>query len=315
MEFEKLSAEDVPSVICIYKVQYKNETLKFFNKIERLLYEENKRIQIDLSKVEKTTAMASVLFFAIINRAQITLNDSKIVQFIWPQKSKNFTGHQNIIATGLSKALLAGSFKDLDYLTRDRRLFQSSIIPDLQLMETRQLLLDMMQTNPLSEEQIYLLSAAIGEAMINVKHHAYELDAKSSKEFLGGSRWWQCSWYDVNKDALHFIICDLGCGISRSYKNCNQLDKIDNENEVVKEALSEGFSRFINQGRGNGSEDIKRPIEHSCIKSDFLLIYTGNVKYTYYKEENEPEICCTNVKEFMPGTIVEWCMVPERSKI
>lgn len=308
----KFSSEDVPKVLSIYPDKdssIKSNTLLFFQQIEIKVYKENERLLIDLSMVEKVTAMAAVLFFAIVNRAQLTLKDSKVIQFIWPSKEHNIKGHQNIIRSGLSSALQAGTFERLVKLTEQQRYFQSSVIPDQQLIQTRKLLIDKIEP-PLNDVQLSLLSGAIGEAMINVKHHAYKFDMKNSEQHLGGSRWWQCSWYNEAKDELHFIICDLGCGINNSYThNLTPIEKeLSREVDNVKEALTEGFSRFIDEGRGNGSEDIKRPIENSCIKSDLLFIYTGYVVYFYRKKDNEPKILCERVSQFIPGTIIEWCM-------
>lgn len=321
----------VPTTLCISNPSHRFETLSFFREIETKLYAENVRIHIDLSGVKQFTAEASLFFFATISNAKLRLNDPKVVQFTWPQKVNNPQGHKAIIATGLAAALLANSVSDLDQLTIDERFFQSSVDPEKQLISTRAFLLKNMD-KPLNENQFGLLTAAIGEAMINVKHHAYELDQSLElKSYLGGSRWWQCSWYHPDWDALFFIICDLGCGVIDSYKSSHSdISTHKTEPDILREAFSEGFSRFIDQGRGNGSEDIKRPITEgqgmNDVKYEKLRVFSGYSQYEYTIQNGKPIIKCNTVSSIisndlskasslLPGTIIEWCLIPERTKL
>lgn len=318
----------VPEIISISDPKNRLETLTFFGQITSKLNDKKMRIHIDLSGVKRITAEASLYLFALISSAKLCLNDSKIVQFTWPQKANNPDGHSAIVATGLSTALLTNTISDLDKLRTDERFFQSSVDPETQLISTREFLLKNMD-NPLNANQLSLLTTAIGEAMINVKHHAYELgESVELKSYHGGSRWWQCSWYHPEIDALFFIICDLGCGVIDSYKSthcCLQ----EPEPNILKEAFSEGFSRFIDQGRGNGSEDIKRPISEietaKDIKYEKLRIISGYSQYEYTVRDNTPMIKCEKIyspspelgtvskaTSYLRGTIVEWFLFPKR---
>ncbi|MGO2334312.1 hypothetical protein [Providencia sp.] len=326
MSIYQFSTSLVPETLCINNPDHRLATLVFFGNIQTKLCDEKLKIHIDLSEVKMATAAASLLFFAIISEAKLRLNDPKAVRFTWPQKAKNIDGHKVIVATGLSSALLANSISELDKLTIEERYFQSSVDPETQLVSSRQFLIKNMD-NPLNENQFALLTAAIGEAMINVRHHAYELEGwQGKKVYLGGSRWWQCSWYDQKQDALYFIICDLGCGVVESYKS-SHLEKVMTEFDMLNEAFCEGFSRFIDQGRGNGSEDIKRPIieEKSMhdVKFEQLLVLSGYSQYEYSIQNNKPRVLSHEVTSsipgtlskatsFLPGTIVEWCLIPER---
>ncbi|MEY0595850.1 hypothetical protein AB7309_21210 [Providencia manganoxydans] len=316
MRVYDFSPDLVPETLCIYSHEHRLNTLKFFNNIQDEIHKENVKVHINLSEVKRATAAASLLFFAIITRAKLNFNDGKKVRFTWPIKAKNPNGHGYIVATGLSAALQASSISDLDDLTKNKRYFQSSVDPEEQLQSTRNFLLQNMN-NPLNESQIELLTAAIGEAMINVRHHAYEIgDWERHKEYLGGARWWQCSWYNDEQDALYFIICDLGCGVVESYKDSHPNAEFEmGEEQILECAFSEGYSRFINQGRGNGSEDIKRPIEESKneFKYENLLVLTNNSRYKYSIKQNKPSIDCHKFSSFLPGTIIEWCLIPERN--
>ncbi|MGO2344417.1 MAG: hypothetical protein ACTH64_01420, partial [Providencia sp.] len=118
----------------------------------------------------------------------------------------------------------------------------------------------------------------------------------------------------------------LGCGVVESYKS-SHLEKVMTEFDMLNEAFCEGFSRFIDQGRGNGSEDIKRPIieEKSMhdVKFEQLLVLSGYSQYEYSIQNNKPRVLSHEVTSsipgtlskatsFLPGTIVEWCLIPER---
>ncbi|EFE98280.1 hypothetical protein HMPREF0758_0077 [Serratia odorifera DSM 4582] len=165
----------------------------------------------------------------------------------------------------------------------------------------------------LTPDQFSLLASAISEAMLNVSHHAYEDDMfKSQLAMLGGKRWWQCAWFNADENEVVFIICDLGLGI---YGSFGTLDgDLDQQNEVssVMKALTLGESRFVGLGRGNGSEDIKRPIGSGCAESEKLLVLTGHARYSYNSQDAMPR--CERLAEFIPGTLVQWSLVPRRGE-
>jgi hypothetical protein len=299
-----------PKSLCIYNNANRPKTIKFLSDIDLISVNDKSRYVIDLSGVEYAGAAASVLLFAKINRAQLRYKNPNLFRFKWPKKNENPLGHRWIIGTGLSKALLSGNLEKIDILTRENQFFQSSVEPYQQLIST----VVMLQRNAnLTEEQLKLLISAVSEAMLNVSHHAYEDEVFSEQVTpLGGKRWWQCSWFNPEENSLVFIICDLGIGLGRSFQQADIAFSRMGELNCVLTALTVGESRFRGAGRGNGSEDIKRPIGSGCAESETLLVFTGNARYSYTSLHGS--LTCEPVKEFIPGTLIEWTLVPRREE-
>lgn len=299
-----------PPKLCIYSDADRPATLNFLNMIETLVLKHQSEVLIDLSDVKYASAAASVLLFAIVNRSLFITSKSNLIRFKWPKKEKNPDGHRWVVSTGLSIALSANTTGKLANLTKDKRYFQSAVEPFEHWKET----IDMIdETALLTFEQFLLVSSAISEAMLNVSYHAYQDESFNSHiELMNGKRWWQCSWYNKETNKVVFIICDLGLGIHRSFTSASTMFTGFSEVTSVQTALSAGQSRYVNAGRGNGSEDIKRPIGSGCADSETLLVFTGHARYSY--NSNNPMPQCERLPEFIPGTLIEWSLVPRRGE-
>ena len=101
-------------------------------------------------------------------------------------------------------------------------------------------------------------------------------------------------------------------GRNKSFTSASPLFTGNDDVTSVSTALTGGQSRYVNAGRGNGSEDIKRPIGSGCANSESLLVFTGNVKYSYNSRNEVPK--CEWIPEYMPGTLIEWSLVPRRGE-
>ncbi|CAM3693878.1 hypothetical protein BS639_11000 [Rouxiella silvae] len=305
-----MSKISAPSRICIYSDEDRPKTLSFFADIKNQALFFARNLVVDLTQVEFASAAASTLMFAVVNHAQLTRGDANSIKFIFPDKTQNPQGNKWIVGTGLSKALLAGNLSRLDALTSNEQYFQSAVKPYEHYPKTV-LMLD--KQAKLSVGQFDALTAAISEAMINVSHHAYKfLRFEGFVSAVGGERWWQCAWYDPVGDEVVFIICDLGIGVGESYKSGNHVIAFSGEPDWVLHALSFGGTRFSDlTERGNGSEDMKRPITLGESDNESLLVYTGQTKYIYTSSQQIPE--CTYMPERIPGTIVQWSLKRTRS--
>jgi hypothetical protein len=294
-----------PSHICIYSDEHRSKTLSFLNEIHQqaLFYE--KKILVDLTEVKFASAAASTLMFAIVNRAQLVRGDANSIRFILPSKGTNPTGHLWIVGTGLSKALLSGSLDRLAGLSKNEQYFQSAVKPHEHYQKTVTMLDNQAD---LSLNQFLTLSSAISEAMLNVSHHAYKNDSNLGfVQAMGGERWWQCAWFNPVRDEVVFIICDLGIGIGESYKSGHDVPIYSSESDWVLKAYSYGGTRFANSSeRGNGSEDIKRPIGVIDLDNESLLVFSGKSKYKYTSEDEEA--VCSTIPEHIPGTLVQWSL-------
>lgn len=301
---------DCPKRLCVYSDEDRSETLIFLKKIDVIVIKNGENLTLDFTNVEYASAAATVLLFAIVSRAQLLTKNHSALRFKFPKKEENPNGHRWIVSTGLSAALVANTFKKLEKLVDEKRLYQSAVEPFDHWLKT---VMTIQEKALLEPDAFALMSSALNEAILNVSYHAYEsseFDAQL-KEF-GGKRWWQCSWYSKEKNTVVFIICDLGLGIHKSFSPALMQTVPVPETKSVETALSSGQSRYLNAGRGNGSEDIKRPIGSGCAESERLLVLTGHARYRYNSSDGMPT--CERLPEHIPGTLIEWSLVPRRGE-
>lgn len=304
-----------PVNFCVYRREYRKDTSKYLSAINRIAYMQKGNVVIDLSKVEYLSAAAALLLFAIVNRAQLCAFQQKrrqTIQPIFPKKKDNPEGHRYIVSSGLSKALVSGTFDKLEGLTKEINLFQSSTNAHEHSSFTSVFLA---RQAKFTQEQHFLLTSAISEAMLNVSHHAYNSPGFSKDvELMGGDRWWQCAWFNPGKDKVVFILCDLGMGITRSITRSYTLpNESPEEISAVMGAMTQGVTCTGDNGRGNGSEDIKRPIGEGCdLEKETLLILTGHTQYYY--TSTKPDPICTYVDDELQGTLIEWSLIPTRGE-
>ena len=304
--------EKAPLKFCINDEASRSKSLSFIGNVINKLHFSTDPLTIDLSDVKFASAAASVLLFAVINRAYFVLEGKAIPRIIQPKKDDNTEGYRWIVSTGLAKALLANNLDKLNALVAQKRYFQSSVDPEEALATTMQML---KEKALLDIDQETMLMMGINEAMLNVKNHAYETpELQIITEMMGGKRWWQCSWFDPKGDRVVFIICDLGMGIATSYTN----EKLDSttqfvleQNQVV-EALTSGNSRYRKPGRGNGSEDIKRPVAMAKTRHEKLMVFTQSSLYVLDSETKGKDPVMSTLKPSIPGTIIHWMLAPKR---
>lgn len=302
-----------PKTICIYDPYSTRNTYEFLNRIETVSKNGDIPVALDLSKVTTITAAASVLLFAVVNTCQLRSGNPNAIRCIFPKAKDNIDGYKFIVQTGLSRALHSGTLDKLNDLTKSAVYFQSATTSQDMLIPTLNLL---SRETKFTSQQLDLLIAGIGEAMLNVGHHAYKdpTQPPESKRIHSdfsmfvqtvGERWWQCAWYDTSSKAWIFIICDLGLGISTTYNYLrNKVMYAEVPSSAVKDALSLGNSRFVGYGRGNGSDDMKRPVE--CGARESLYVYSGKVKYEYHTGMIEPLL--HEFESGFNGTLVQWTL-------
>lgn len=299
-----------PKRVCLYNDADRKHSLSFLNLIDNTILGGRGEVVVDFSELEYLGAAASVRLFAIINRAYFVTKRSNVVRFIWPKKEKNPSGHRYIVGTGLSIALMANNTQKLEKLCLDQRYYQSAVEPFDHWMKTLEIIDDKAL---LTFDQYLLVSSALSEAMLNVSYHAYEHQRfEDVIDEMGGKRWWQSCWYNHETNKIVFIIYDLGLGIHDSFTSASPLFRGYDNITSVSTALTAGQSRYVDAGRGNGSEDIKRPIGSGCADSETLLVFTGNVKYSYNSNNEVPK--CEWIPEYIPGTLIEWSLVPRRGE-
>ena len=297
--------------LCLYRDRYFSQTMSTLRKLNDAIYRFGNSVEVDLSNTPFVSAAASLLLFAIVNRAQLCIRESQTIKVTLPTRKGNPEGYRWIVSTGLAKALLASNISKLDELTQSKRFYQSSVDPYSHHATTAQML-NNRALSVFSEEQFALLESGISEAMLNVSHHAY--DAPQYNELttmLGGKRWWQCAWFDPDRNKVTFIIYDLGMGIPRSYHGDDMQPFL--QAAVLSDAWTLGATRTGASGRGNGSEDIKSPVGAGCTENETLLIFSGHAKYV--KSSRDNKVTCDYTVDEVPGTLVQWSLVPKRGEL
>jgi hypothetical protein len=288
-----------PSHICIYHhITIGNATAEFLDLL--LAVGHKGPFTLDLRDTKYVSAAAALMLFAHVNFLQLLYGSRDRVRCLFPSRKKNPEGHQSVVGTQLARALTSGSLDALEKLVADKVFFQSSndvnahaAITVSQLTEKLELAED--------DELLQMLGSAIGEAMLNVKHHAY---AHNPEVFTGNlaSRWWQYARFDAEQGDFTFLIYDLGLGILKSYKSSVDTPKADKH--LLEEALSFGYSRFsaTHPNRGCGSEDLKHPI--NC--GETLLICCDDLRYIYKGDPDTAKIERTVFE--LHGSLVEWTL-------
>ncbi|MBB1347812.1 hypothetical protein [Pseudoalteromonas sp. SG45-2] len=288
-----------PSKLCIYESKERALTLGFLHKCDQASLKENSPILVDLSSLEYLSAAASVLLLSTIQRAS----------YFGPHSNK----HLNVVLlepnnprikgllsnTGLMSALRCNKESDYEnlflsgsnYLTGNRPKKDSKRLSDhickkykLKKLPNR-------------------LSTAIDEGMLNVLHHAYNDDTHSFMK----ARWWACAQVvhdqDNNKH-LQCIILDRGNGISNNMRNgYPEKVNLNIDSNAIEFAMKEGVTSTRIDGRGQGFEDMKHPIELSC-EQDFMSIQSHKGEVRFERHKSTP----LQYLDSVSSTIVEWSL-------
>jgi hypothetical protein len=289
-----------PKEMCIYDGgQIRKITVAFLRDLTAVGGQEP--ILLDLRKTERITGGAALMLFAHVNTLQLFHKSKHRVKCLFPIKKENPAGHTAVVKTGLSRALTSGNIEDLARLVSDGVPFQSANVPDIHAQKTVNYLTSRLGL-PQGHQLVLMVTAAISEAMLNVKHHAY-----ATLPVFDGvlkSRWWQYAMFDEVNDRFIFLLYDLGLGVVQSYKASLDADVETNDVHVFEEAMSYGFSRFRKEEpwRGNGSEDIKHPVDDA---SETLLVYCDALRYTY--RGGKPGIAkIYQTSSKLNGNLIEW---------
>ena len=166
------------------------------------------------------------------------------------------------------------------------------------------------------------LFAALTEALVNVRHHAYE-GSVIHEDF---QKWWLFSQYvepiDKNPGGLYIAIYDIGMGIPYTMKRQIEkgeiiLDMIDKFGSVLKlsngtlldknllsEAVEKKRSQTGQPHRGNGLPEMRELVESTT--NGRLCIISGKAQYTSFGGKNRGQAHSIHSK--FPGTLLLWSL-------
>ncbi|MDU5166998.1 MAG: hypothetical protein E6224_00255 [Haemophilus parainfluenzae] len=281
----------------------REESISFINQLEEN-FSKGRDLVIDFRQTIEAYAESTLILFGQIHSMRYRNNYKKCrskLTIIYPVKEQNPSGYMLFISTGLNKAIEASSELDIIELTSRNNFYQSGDANRLVGMMLNNW--EMISREEISSGQKFLLHQGVSEAILNVRNHAY-IKSRALQNKIGQGRWYQCSWYQQSKRMFVFLIYDLGCGILGSYPESSLDDK-----ERLKQAMTEGFTRYNNRKRGKGSENIKQVISRA-VENESLTVYTDNLIYQYYYNNSTiSDVCITSqVQTPIKGTLVAWTL-------
>lgn len=310
-----------PPILSLYNERAAIDTLLF---IEKLYDFDAAVVYVDFSKTKEITAAASLVILAHVHYIQKYKNN--LGCFVFDCKKSPI--YKSFFIKG--KYLLSlkqGVSNNYERLRELDKLYRIGHINHFALIRKNNLsIINDFLTN--LKSKIYAqygndfdvselddlfsgLRTAISEVLLNIKNHAYEdgseieQDNSSDFDIYKEKLWWQMFWFSPKTNQINFIIYDLGLGIERSYKEFATLPDVINQNktptEIFKEALSEGRSRFVGDGRGYGLFNI---VEFAKERKDVSLgIFSG--ESTYLKRSSGESFHDLKGSK-LTGTLVEW---------
>jgi hypothetical protein len=281
----------------------REESISFINQLEEN-FSKGRDLVIDFRQTIEAYAESTLILFGQIHSIRCRNNYKRCrskLTIIYPVKEQNPSGYMLFISTGLNKAIEASSELDIIELTSRNNFYQSGDANRLVGMMLNNW--EMISREEMSSGQKFLLHQGVSEAILNVRNHAY-IKSRALQNKIGQGRWYQCSWYQQSKRMFVFLIYDLGCGILGSYQE-NSLD----DKKRLKQAMTEGFTRYNNMKRGKGSENIKQVIS-GAVENESLTVYTDNLIYQYYYNNGTISDVCITSQVQMPikGTLVAWTL-------
>lgn len=166
----------------------------------------------------------------------------------------------------------------------------------------------------LPEDIELALNSALGEAMINVSRHAYNLAYFQPSQALT-ERWWCSASFDRAERSLKVILYDQGATIPRTLPKKDFWSKIKErffefvgsteprDFDFIAFALREGVTSSEKAGHGRGLPQMKDLID--ICQAGSLAVYSGEgfCRYTVKGLEKRA------IPKHLKGTLLEWDIV------
>jgi len=148
-----------------------------------------------------------------------------------------------------------------------------------------------------------LANKAIGEAMLNVKYHAYQ--PNEEHDF-----WWVTA--TILDNELHVALCDRGVGIPKTLPEkvwfkrfAKTLTLGVDDAKMIKEAMEyTRSSRQTSQGVGLGSRDIQALISEQGRGQ--LTIISGTGHYRLQTQDGKAHEATRKIGYDVKGTLIQW---------
>lgn len=289
-----------PEQICLYRAEYSASTMDFLTEIDgfNIIPEP---VVIDFSGCKYISAAAAVMTFAKITRCQIladTHHDGVTHQSIQIILPADKVAKKLFTVSGMFNAIKPGGLKKLDKLWSDmENPFKTSNDPNGEMSNVIRHLKKTLGKVPSR------LVAALGEAVLNIRHHAYQ---EFTQQDIDG-RWWQYILHNPQRKTVSVVIYDMGIGIAESIKRKYYSEggsRIAQDNALIEYAMTQGKTRHDNdEGRGNGFTNIKQPMDMNA-SAKYLLVCSGRGIVKYKDQAIISSDCIVN--NVFGGTLIEW---------
>ena len=298
IEGGKLVLTPLDSTLCIYDEKFRKSTIIFCNSIALALSRYEVSLLLDFSAVKSFSAAASVLVFAEITRWQLAVGDNVLTCKL--PKDKDMLAQ--FVSSGFWSAIKPGASRKLERIAREHSPYSTNTIFDRHMQST----IKAISADDLSYQDLQHFQRGLQEAVLNVMHHAYITPP------VFGNRWWQLCYHDVSNRKIYVIVHDRGEGIPETISKVAKVPgaalmlsplSMQFDSYWISRAMTRGVTRYVDKKhRGQGSEDLKRPVENIKSAITSLAVWSGRGEWFYSKDE-------VTVRDFefpISGTMVEW---------
>lgn len=297
---------EAPRVFTLGDAWYRTKLIIFINNI----FTNSKpaeRLRLDFRGTEKIFADAMLLFVARLEQAVSDKGRFAKIKIAPPINSN--LEKQNLIRQVLT---LVGAFQLCGQKihvepTDDTVVFWKKLNGDSSNQLNPKEIIDFLEdgANGIST----VLSAAVKEALLNIKHHAYD-------ERKGG--WW--SFVHIRDNSRTVVVCDLGVGIPGSIRRANHqvqrqilrlITRFANrfgieprDHDFIRGSVRYGATGTGETHRGKGLPKMKQVVDSIDSPGAWLSIYSNKGCYTLSSGKRTPEL--REYRDSIGGTVVTW---------
>lgn len=264
--------------------------------------------RIDLSHVTDLSVRSAVVFSAEIDRLRRLLG-----------ANLSYSGRARVAEDVTSILAELGCFTLIDIEHPDGRVNHSKsrktlikLISGRRVDEQKFEEFDVALSNVFREyHTLPSVYEGMGEALLNVRHHAY-LEKVPLKYPCPGHRWWATACFDAENQELRIFVYDQGVGIPATLPYSGFIERATSflkgkashdDATLLKGALEHSRSRTGKAGRGKGFRDIMACID--TYGTGRLRVISGKAEVTY---RGHDDIVVSRHRSHIGGTLIEWTL-------
>lgn len=298
-----------PYYLCIYADNYYENTILLFKQIARKVLKENKKITLDLSRLDYITAAAVLCLFAEIHRC---IQLSKLINPIRFIKPRNSNPRYILEQFKFFDGVNAPAYDVVDDGSIGVIPCTTGTKADNKIDNLMNVIENNIYEGDLNSGGDNTLYRSLTEAMLNVWQHAYSLQKITEEEIESlGKRWWLLG-HRIDDD-LYLAIYDRGIGIPTALPFKYTFEVIDKFLEILKlknrsdvnmihAAMEIGRTGTGKPGRGKGLQDVRKFVEENPL--GVLRIYSNRGGYVYHSEDDRIEHHTRKLS--LRGTLIQW---------